>query len=278
MLAALLWLLAYPAFGLGHGQGLRLVADSWPPFTDRRLLNNGLATDLVSRALARGGYASEYHEVPWSRALQGVRLGSYDVLVNAWNSEARGAIGHFSSAYLSNRIRLLKRKNSLIAFDTLTDLLPYEIAVVRGYSYGPAFDQDARLRKVEVGSFATAVRMLHAGRVSLVAEAQRVMHHHLEMGDSGLRRLGQDLELLPKALSDNDLHILVSLRHPEHAQIVAAFDRGLLEMRADGSYATLFERHGLLVDAAGGPPPAAAAGRSAEVLAGSLRCLPQEPL
>ena len=62
---------------------LRLVADAWPPFTDINLVNGGLATDLVSTALARAGYTTAFEQVPWARALQGVGEGRYDVLVDA---------------------------------------------------------------------------------------------------------------------------------------------------------------------------------------------------
>jgi polar amino acid transport system substrate-binding protein len=52
------------------------------------LVNGGLATDIVSTALARAGYASEFEQVPWARALMGVGDGRYDVVVNAWYDEA----------------------------------------------------------------------------------------------------------------------------------------------------------------------------------------------
>ena len=41
------------------------------------------------------------------------------------------------------------------------------------------------------------------------------------------------MEFLPKPLSENSLHILVSLKNPEHAQIVAGFDREIAKMKAD---------------------------------------------
>ena len=72
---------------------LRLVANTWPPFTDAQLQNNGLATDLVSTALHRAGYTSEYHEVPWARALQGIETDRYDILVPTWFATERQAYG-----------------------------------------------------------------------------------------------------------------------------------------------------------------------------------------
>lgn len=74
-------------------QKLRLVADAWPPFTDATLVNGGLATDIVSTALARAGYASDFEQVPWARALFGVGEGRYDVLVNAWYTDERTKLG-----------------------------------------------------------------------------------------------------------------------------------------------------------------------------------------
>ncbi len=53
------------------------------------------------------------------------------------------------------------------------------------------------------------------------------------------------VEFLPKSLIENGLHILVSERNPEHAQIVAGFDREIAAMKADGSYQRLLKLHGM---------------------------------
>lgn len=149
---------------------LRLVGDSWPPFVDSRLPGNGLAVELVTTALKRAGFDSSFQQVPWSRALHGVRSGDYDIALSAWYEPARSLYGQFSRAYLSNRIRLLQRKGRGIEFSRLSDLRPYRIAVVRDYAYAPEFDRDSRLQKVNVTSFANAARMLEAGRVDLAVE------------------------------------------------------------------------------------------------------------
>ncbi|HAA38792.1 MAG TPA: amino acid ABC transporter substrate-binding protein, partial [Pseudomonas sp.] len=134
-------LLATPVFA----QRLRLVADAWPPFTDATLINGGLATDIVTTALARAGYASDFQQVPWARALMGVGDGRYDVLVNAWYDEARTQLGQFSGEYLLNRVRFIKRRDDPIEFQNLEQLHDYPIAVVRGYAYSAAFDGDGQL-------------------------------------------------------------------------------------------------------------------------------------
>lgn len=221
---------------------LRLVADPWPPFTDQTLLNNGVASDLVSSALGRAGYATEYAQVPWERAVRGLQRSDYDVLINAWYSEERASYGYFSAPFLLNRIRLLRRKGSVIQFEQLADLYPQRIAVVRGYVYSAEFNSDPRLRKVGVGNFASAARMLQAKRVELTLEDEFVARYHLARELSGIR---DELEFLPRPLSENGLHILIRRSHPQHQAIAEAFNRAIVTMRADGSYVAILQQHGL---------------------------------
>lgn len=237
----LLSLVLLPLYGVA-AETLRLVADPWPPFNDQALLNNGVASDLVSTALSRAGYSSTYAQVPWERAVRGLQQGIYDVLINAWYTDERTTFGHYSQPYLINRIRFMQRKGSQISFKQLSDLYPYSIAVVRGYAYSSEFDQDTLLTKVGVSGFAMGARMLHARRVQLTLEDELVARFHLSRDLASIR---DQLEFLPQPLSENGLHILVSRNHPQHQQIADAFNKAIESMRADGSYAQIFQRHGL---------------------------------
>ena len=244
MTAVRVWccLLALLCWGAASAETLRLAANLWPPFTDASALNGGVATDLVRTALARGGYASSYVEVPWERAMRGLQRGEYDALVAAWYGEERAVYGHFSKPYLINRIRLLQRKGGTIQFRQLSDLYPYLIAVGRGYAYSPEFDNDPRLRKFVVGDFTNAARMLSRGRVDLALDDEMVARYHFGRDLSDIR---DELEFLPQPLSESSSHLLVRRSHADHQRIVEAFDQAIEAMRADGSYVAIFRRHGL---------------------------------
>ncbi|MET1079971.1 MAG: transporter substrate-binding domain-containing protein [Pseudomonas sp.] len=223
-------------------QPLRLVADSWPPFTDQRLLNNGFATDLVSTALRRAGYTVEYAQVPWARATRGLQTADYDIVIAAWYSPERARYGQFSNPYLINRVRFIQRRGGVLSFNELADLHGYRIAAVRGYEYSPEFDRDTLLQKVEVPGFVVGARMVHARRLDLAVEDEYVARYHLARELLDIR---DELVFLPLPLSENPLHILVRRSHPQHAEIIAAFNRAVDQMNADGTYAALFKRHGL---------------------------------
>ncbi|MDN6856861.1 transporter substrate-binding domain-containing protein [Pseudomonas sp. CAN2814] len=224
------------------GEVLRVAADRWPPYADRQLPGNGVAVRLVQAALTRAGYASEYVEVPWPRVLHGVENGEYDLVADAWYSAERERFGEYSEPYLVNRVRLIKRHGSSITFSKLADLYPYRIAMVRGYAYSAEFDGDPKLQRVPVFSFVNAALMLQAGRVDLTLEDEITARLHLN-GD--LAELKGQLEFLPLPLTENGLHILVGRHNPHHAEIVAAFNKAIREMRADGSYDELMREYGL---------------------------------
>lgn len=237
-LGLLVIVLVTPAMAV---EKLRLVADSWPPFTDSDLPGGGLATSIVTAALTRAGYASNVEQVPWARALMGIGEGRYDILVNTWYNDSRTRLGAFSEPYLTNRIRLLRPQNKPLSYRRLADLYDYSIAVVRDYAYSPGFDSDARLHKVAVRNFSSAVRMLAAGRVDLTVEDEFVARYSLQRETKEVR---EAVTFVEPPLGENNLHILVSLKHPEHRQIVERFDRAIAAMKADGSYARLLHQHG----------------------------------
>lgn len=222
---------------------LRLVADGWPPFTEVSLPKGGLATELVSTALERAGFASGFEQVPWARALLGVGEGRYDILINAWYSDERTRIGQFSVGYLNNRIMFIRRKDSTVDFNgDYSTLQPFPIAVVRGYAYSAGFDSDEQLQKVQVHNFPMAVRMLAAGRVQLTLEDELVARYYLAHESSAVRNA---VEFLPIPLTSNQLRILVSLKNPDHERIVAGFDQQITAMKADGTYDRLLKQYGM---------------------------------
>ena len=221
---------------------LLIAANSWPPFTDQRLLNNGLAVDLVSTALSRGGFSSQYIEVPWARVINGVEHGNYDIAITAWFDPAREAFGQYSAPYMSNRIRFLQRKGEHIHFEQLADLLPYSIAVGRGYTYAPAFDRDTRLQKKPVTDFIIAARMLAAGRVQLTLEDEWVAQYYFA---HELQDVRDQLEFLATPLAATPVHILVRRSHPQCAAIIDSFNQAIAAMREDGTYQAILKRHGI---------------------------------
>ncbi|WP_342030392.1 substrate-binding periplasmic protein [Pseudomonas sp. SST3] len=226
---------------MAQAEVLRLAGNAWPPYTDQRLPGDGLSVELIRTALGREGYEVDYIEVPWERALLGLRYGIYD-MVNAWPASGRMEYGSYSRPFLTNRVRWIQRRDQNIAYSDFDSLIPYRIGLVRGYAYSEALKDDPRLNKGYASSFVQLAKMLGAGRIDLTLEDERTVLFHLHRE---LRHLQDAYRFVPGAFSLLDLSLVVRTDHPQREEILATFNRGIEAMVADGSYAEIFHRYGL---------------------------------
>jgi len=224
-----------------NAQVLRMAANVWPPYTDQRLPEDGLSVDLIRTALGRAGYQVEYVEVPWERALQGLRQGRYD-LINDWTTTTHAAYARYGRAFLTNRVRWVQRRGEHFRYEGRGSLIPYRIVLSRGYVYSDELATDSRLNKGYAANFVQAARMLLAGRADLTLEDEQTARFHFGRELSDVENL---LQFVPGEFANLDLSLVVRNDHPQQAQIIAAFDREIEAMLADGSYAAIFLRHGL---------------------------------
>ena len=105
--------------GLAPADTLKVAGDPWPPFVERTLPGQGLAVLLVTTALERAGYDSEVTIAEWTHIRQGAELGIFDVLAGVWYSDERNKSLAFSEPYWTNRLKLIKRTDTLFTFDEI---------------------------------------------------------------------------------------------------------------------------------------------------------------
>lgn len=224
---------------------LRLAGNIWPPYTDQSLPEGGLSVEIIRTALGRAGYRVEYVEVPWARALLGLRNGTYDML-NGWHSATRLAYLRSSRPFLANRMRWIERHDHGLSYHGLDSLLGHAIVLSRGYAYTDELRNDARLSTEYSENFLQAARMVSAGRADLTLEDERtaLFHFNRELED-----VSAGLRFVPGEFTRLNLSLVVRNSHPQQAAIIAAFNREIEKMVEDGSYAAIFARHGLPVPA-----------------------------
>jgi polar amino acid transport system substrate-binding protein len=226
--------------GVIRAEPLRMVADHWPPYVDEGLPGRGLAIDLVTTAFSRAGYDTRFTTDGWSRALEGARIGVYDVVANIWHTDERARDLDYSEPYLVNDIRLIKRKGNDIRYDRLEDLKGLLIGVVEGYAYPKDFASAGQLVKISNDAILPALGELVKGQYDLVIGDKREIDYTLGKffpNDS------KNLEFLTKSVGQNKLYIAVSKTNPRHEKIARDFDRALRAMKKDGTYQRILAAH-----------------------------------
>lgn len=232
-LAALLLACAAPRTGT-----LSLAADPWPPYVDPALPGEGVAATIVRTALSRAGFETTFTVAEWSFVLAEARAGRFDAIADAWQSAERERDFDFSDPYLENEIVLVKKRSAPFTFEQVRSGERHDLVLglVRDYAYGDAL---ASLKKMPTRIHAYLTEsLLHLvqGDIDVVLGDARAIRHHVH---EFLRAHESELEISSEPLARLPLRLAVSRARPDHERIVAAFDRELAAMRADGTLARL---------------------------------------
>lgn len=236
---AILSLLLFSSASL-KAENLRIVAEHWPPYVDEAAPQHGLAIDLITTALlqVRYDYTLEYQ--PWPRALEGGKIGVYDMIANIWYTDERARDLDYSEPYLINDIRFIKRKGNQIKFKKMSDLNNLLVGTVKDYGYPKEFTDAQNFTKIAHPELLPAINGLVKGDYDLVIGDLNALNYILL---KFLPNAAKNLEILPKPVGLNKLYVAVSKANPKHAQIIKDFNEGLHAIQKDGTYQTIIAAH-----------------------------------
>jgi polar amino acid transport system substrate-binding protein len=237
----LLLCLALPAWAGDAPAILRLASLEWLPYVGKQLQQQGLSTFIADSAAQKFGRQVQVDYFPWTRAVQlGMRDTHYAGYFPAYYTDERARQCYFSASIGSSTVGLAYLKSAPLQWQTLQDLSGLTIAVVAGFSNGPAFDALVREDRLHVDpspSDMLNLRKLVAGRVDAVVIDKLVLRYLLLTEPSLL----QDRERIlfhDKPLAELPLYICFK-RTPEGLALQQAFDAALRTLplrRLEGEY------------------------------------------
>jgi polar amino acid transport system substrate-binding protein len=230
----------------GHtyaAQTVRLATLEWSPYISTQLPAEGYVAEVIRAAFERSGYKVAFYYMPWDRAVKAVLGGQYDGLTPAYKTRAEE--NSASNPFPGAPLVFAQRRGRNIEYDTLKDLRPYKIAVVRGFLNTPEFDAASYLQKSVTNEERTGYRRLLFGRVDLWLVdkfvAQTIMHNHLP-------ERAREIEFIKKPLSEPDLYIGFTKSKPYCATLTEAFNAGLEQVLTDGTLEKILKRQKLSLD------------------------------
>lgn len=243
-LGLLLLCLALPVRAADAPKVMRLASLEWLPYVGSELEQQGLSTVIAGAAARKFGYTVQVDYFPWTRAMQlGLRDARYDGYFPAYYTKERARQCYFSGPIGSSTIGLAYLKSAPVQWQTLQDLSPLTIAVVAGYSNGPAFDAlvaQGRLKVDASPSDMLNLRKLLAGRVDAVLIDKLVLRYLL-LTEPSLAKDRDRITFDDKPLAELPLH--VCFRHsPQGLALQQAFDEALHTLQLHRIESEYFER------------------------------------
>lgn len=220
-----------------------LATTAWEPYIGPELQGQGYVAEVAREALARSGHSLLLVFLPWARAVQMAKTGKADGYLPEYDSQKLRQQFLFSAPFPGGPVGFFKLRNRAgLRWSGLDSLKPYRLGVVRGYVNAPEFDARTDLRKQYVNSDETNLRMLLAGRIDLMVADKYV-------GDALARKLspeaGARIEFLQPPLEEKNLFACFPAHLPGSSELLKDFNRGLKQLKDDGTLEKLRARHGL---------------------------------
>ncbi|WP_181905338.1 substrate-binding periplasmic protein [Aestuariispira insulae] len=203
----------------------------------------GIDADVVSHVMKALGIAFKIQLIRSdSRILENAKLGKADMLLLFSKKPEREVFLHFperSYIDLSWHFFIRAEDEGKLNYQTFADLVDLNIGATRNLAYTPEF-WDAGLSLQLVSNNDLQIKKLMAGRIDIVAlntintlyEAQR--HGYAE-----------EISFLPKPLKKKPYYNVFPKAsvHPDREKVLAAYDRIIGEMIADGKMTAIFRRY-----------------------------------
>ena len=239
VLALIALLACSPA--LSKTVAVKVAAKEELPYFGRNLPGMGLSAEIVKTALERTGYSPSFVFKTWADTYEGAEIGVYDIVGSIWYTDERAKEFAFSEPYLFHEIKFIKRKaDQAITFNTLDDLDGLIIGTVKGYAYGDDFLRSTKFIRVQQNHLLQNLNKLALGEIDLTLGDARKIRYLL---NEYMKESMQKLEMLPNPLIRRGTHIAVSRTNPKHEEIISRFNKALEEMKADGTYDRIVEKH-----------------------------------
>lgn len=244
-LCRFLFIFALAASGNAFAQrNVTFAATEWEPYSGQDLPSYGFHTEITVEAMNRMGYEVEILFFPWERGLHMVRSGEIDAILTVYFTEERAESLEFTDPVTNSTTILMRRKDSPLpdSFNSLAELSSYSIGVVRGYSVSPEFDAADYLNKDYANSGAMNLLKFLNGRVDLIADAKEILLYQLRTNHPEFM---ESVDILDPPLESQNVYNGFSKAIPGYEQIVVDFNRGLQQLKEDGTFARILERHGV---------------------------------
>lgn len=229
---------------LSHAGGpLDLVTLEWTPYAGSHLPNKGFSSEIIQKAFQARNINARIHFLPWKEAVKKTEKGNYHGVFSAYASEDRARRFLFTRPYAESMLLFFSLKGKQISYDSLGDLRDYRIGITKGFANTPEFDAADDLNKIAFDTEADALESLLREKVDLVLMDKFVCFHLMS---TRFKNYKKEITSLTPALDKRLLYLMFSKKQPGAEAYVAHFNEGLAEIKKNGLYDLILQRHRFL--------------------------------
>ena len=207
----------------------------------------GFDIDVVKAAAAKAGIEVKFVNTPWEGIFNALGQGDRDMIVSAVTiTDERKQTMDFSDPYFDAQQLIAVKENSKIA--SFADLKKLKVGVQTGTTGDEAVTKLLGKASTNIKRFEStplALKDLESGGVDAVVADNGVVIHYVANNPGGKFKTVADKDFVPEQYG-------IALKKG-NAELQAKLNKGLADIKADGSYDKIYTQY------FGAPPAAAAA-------------------
>lgn len=228
---------------------ISIRADEWCPYNcEEGAADPGYMIEVANAIFGKAGHTVEYKTMPWARAIEDTRKGTFTAIVGAAVGDAEDFIFP-QTVFGQSANGFCVRKGDSFKYGGVESFKGKVLGVIRDYAY----DEDVideyieknkdnpKLVQVASGDDALDINLkkLTKGRVDVIIDDYSVLRRTIkEMGAADQYSCSEGIE-------PTDIFIAFSPANPKAKEFAATFDKGLAELRASGEFARILAVYGL---------------------------------
>lgn len=212
--------------------------DEWPPYAFYERTKGvkshkviGYSVDFLDEILKKNKLKGTYSLIPWSRCLDGVKKGEFDLALNATiNPDRLEQFFTTEAYYILSESYIYKAGNSSAKIQSTKDFKKKIICGQKGYNYTYLEIEDSDI-KYSMNSFPSAIEMIKSGRCDLMPVNTEVILGYKLIGvgnfidDPSLK-----IEKIP-GVPGTEYVMLVSKSRPYSAELLKLINAGISDLK-----------------------------------------------
>lgn len=224
-------------------------ADEWCPYNCAPDSDKpGYMIEVLKLIFGKAGHTIDYETLNWARSIEEARSGKISAIVGAVVSDAEDLV-YPKNAFGMSANGFCLRKGEKWSYSSAKSFDGKVLGVIRDYSYddeeidGYIEKNKKNEKKIQVASGENALelnlRKLVKGRVDLVIDDVAVLQ-------GTVKDLGLAGEVSCAASGEPDpIYVAFSPKDPKAKEYAALFDKGIEELRRDGTLKKILAGYGL---------------------------------
>ncbi|WP_419902661.1 transporter substrate-binding domain-containing protein [Kiloniella sp.] len=232
------WACLAPLTARAEEQFLRILAVHWPPYEFETPVNGlrGYDVEVVDEVFRRMGLKVKVEFMPWTRAVALVFTGQAMALLSCGKKKDRDAHLYYSDTLsVSSEGYFMRKEDTGPKFESLVELRGQRITAVRGY----VTQKDLvtlGIKHITVNTDESALKALINKRVDIYYASK-------ENNEFIAKQLGFSDKLEFQLFRQITDHLCFSKKWPGSKDMLARFNIGLSELKADGTYKKIHDKY-----------------------------------